>query len=74
MKPEQPSKTECLVAIDESLREISVLEELYTDMFTDSNILQEAEIRREEAKFARERVLKLSLHIRNMVENLKREL
>ncbi|NQU78998.1 hypothetical protein HQ545_04480 [Candidatus Woesearchaeota archaeon] len=63
---------ERMLSIDESMREISALDELYEDIVNagvDSN--EDIIVRKEEAKFAKERMLKLSLHVKHMLEGLE---
>jgi hypothetical protein len=58
-----------VVEIDESMREIGSLDELYDEICaSQTSDANEAAIRKEEARFARERMLKLSLHVKNLLE------
>lgn len=64
--------TKDVIALDESMREIASLDELYNELLrsraSDKN---ELDMKKDEAKFARERILKLSLHIKNLVAKLE---
>ncbi len=61
-----------VVELDESMREISSLDELYNDLaMSKIKDAKELAVKKEEAKFARERMLKLSLHVRNLVRELE---
>jgi hypothetical protein len=63
-----------LVELDESAREIASLDELYMDLVNSRpKDRSELEMRQEEAKFARERILKLSLHIKNLLASVESE-
>jgi hypothetical protein len=61
-----------VVEIDESVREIGALDELYTGaIHSRPETGKELESKKEEAKFARDRILKLSLHVKNLLKNLE---
>jgi hypothetical protein len=61
-----------VITIDESMREIASLDELYNDLVTAKpKDEKELAIKKEEAKFARERILKLSLHVKNLLTKLE---
>lgn len=61
-----------VIEMDESMREISSLDELYNELTSARPAdKRETEIKREEAKFARERILKLSLHVKNLLASLE---
>ncbi len=64
--------TKSTIEIDESMREIATLEELYTEL-TSSSPEEDKELatRKDEAKFARERMLRLSLHVKNLLEKME---
>jgi hypothetical protein len=63
---------EKLIEIDESLREISSLDELYNELIASQpGDEREFSVRLDEAKFARERILKLSLHVKNLIGTLE---
>ncbi|MBW2964051.1 hypothetical protein KY363_01200 [Candidatus Woesearchaeota archaeon] len=60
------------IEIDESLREIAALDDLYDDLVrSQPENRHELEIKRDEARFARERMLKLSLHVKNLLASLE---
>jgi hypothetical protein len=57
-----------VVSIDESMREILSLDELYTDLAASRPATEaEADSVKEQAKFAKERILRLSLHVKNLL-------
>ena len=61
--------TKKVVTIDESMREIASLDELYNDLLTSKPKTDaETESVKEQAKFARERMLRLSLHVKNILQ------
>ena len=61
-----------LVEIDESMREIASLAELYDELLAAAPKDQTAlDTKKDEAKFARERILKLSLHVKHLVAHLE---
>lgn len=61
--------TNKVITIDESMREISALDELYNELIASKPATElEAESIREQARFARERMLRLSLHIKNILQ------
>ena len=64
--------TKYVIEIDESMREIAALDELYGDI-TGSSISEDKELtlKKDEAKFARERMLKLSLHVKNLLAKIE---
>jgi hypothetical protein len=58
--------TKELVNIDESVREIASLAELYDELLESApKGKRELDLKKDEAKFARDRILKLSLHVKN---------
>jgi hypothetical protein len=61
-----------IIELDESMREIAALGELYKDI-VDSKPAdeKELELRKDEAKFARDRILKLSLHAKNLLGTIE---
>lgn len=60
------------IEIDESLREIAALDDLYDDLVrSEPANRHELEIKKDEAVFARERMLKLSLHVKNLLASLE---
>ncbi len=61
-----------VIEVDESMREMAALDELYTELLS-SKPADEKElgIKKDEAKFARDRILKLSLHVKNLVADLE---
>ena len=64
--------TKKMVTIDESMREIASLAELYDELLAsrpDSN--KELDLKKDEAKFARDRMLKLSLHAKNLLASVE---
>jgi len=64
--------TKDVIAVDESMREIASLDELYDELLSSKPAdRKELDIKKDEAKFARERILKLSLHVKNLVEKLE---
>ena len=64
--------TEKIVTIDESFREMASLDELYNELLgSAAKDDKELMVKKEEAKFARDRILKLSLHVKNLVANLE---
>jgi hypothetical protein len=64
--------TKKVIMVDESVREIASLDELYNELLSSKPAdKKELTIKKEEAKFARERILKLSLHIKNLVSNME---
>jgi hypothetical protein len=61
-----------VVEIDESMREIAALDELYSELVASRpGNKRELAVRKEEAKFARERMLKLSLHVKHRLTKLE---
>ena len=61
-----------MIELDESMREISSLEELYNDLVGSAPASEkELELRKDEAKFARDRILKLSLHAKNLLSTIE---
>ena len=61
-----------IVELDETMREISALEGLYDDLVSSSpESKSEVEVKKEEARFARERMLKLSLHAKNLLASME---
>jgi len=61
-----------MIEIDESLREISSLDELYAELVNSKPADErERSLKLDEAKFARERILKLSLHVKNLLGNVE---
>jgi hypothetical protein len=63
-----------MVEMDESMREIASLDELYNELVsTGSKDERELSVRKEEAMFARERMLKLSLHVKNLIAGMESE-
>jgi hypothetical protein len=57
-----------IIEMDESLREIASLDELYKELNEQS---QEKDLmKKHEAKYARERMLKLSLHVKHLAEKM----
>jgi hypothetical protein len=57
-----------MIEIDESLREMSSLDELYAELVRSRPADErERSLKLDEAKFARERILKLSLHVKNLL-------
>ncbi|MBW2967708.1 hypothetical protein KY362_04425 [Candidatus Woesearchaeota archaeon] len=63
--------SERLLAIDESLREIASLDELYAELVGSEAGSRDLDIKREEARFARDRLLRLSLHVKNLLAELE---
>lgn len=57
-----------IIEMDESLREIASLDELYKELNEQNQ--EKNPMRRHEAKYARERMLKLSLHVKHLVEKI----
>jgi hypothetical protein len=63
-----------IVAIDESMREIAALDDLYSEIISSgANDARDLSVKKEEAMFARERVLKLSLHVKNLLGEIEPE-
>jgi hypothetical protein len=63
-----------VIEAKESVLELSSLDELYSSLVSCSTKDEnEKRLRTEEAKFARERMLKLSLHVKNLLSNLEKE-
>ncbi|MBN1544351.1 hypothetical protein JW898_02710 [Candidatus Woesearchaeota archaeon] len=61
-----------IIELDESMREIASLDELYSELVSSgSRDGKELAVRKEEAAFARERMLKLSLHVKNLLTKLE---
>ncbi len=61
-----------VIELDESFREIAALDELYGDIVHSTPASkQELETKKEEAKFAKERMLKLSLHAKNLLASIE---
>ena len=61
-----------IITIDESMREIESLAELYDELLASGPAgRRELDTKRDEAKFARERILKLSLHVKNLLANME---
>ncbi|MBI5880534.1 hypothetical protein HZB90_00215 [archaeon] len=61
-----------MIEIDESLREISSLDELYAELVNSKpGDERERSLKLDEAKFAGERILKLSLHVKNLLGNVE---
>ena len=55
--------------IKQSVQEITALDEIYSDIISSKiNNSSELELKQEEAKFARNRILKLSLNLKNIIE------
>jgi hypothetical protein len=64
--------TRDVISVDESMREIASLDELYNELLRSKpSDKRELDMKKDEAKFARERILKLSLHIKNLVAKLE---
>jgi len=64
--------THKVVELDESMREVASLDELYNDLVRSRpGSARELEAKKDEAKFARERILKLSLHAKNLVRKME---
>ena len=63
-----------LIQLDESFREIAALDELYDDI-VNSNVgnKKKADMRCDEAKFARDRLLRLSLHVKHLIAEVEKE-
>lgn len=61
--------TQRIISIDESVRELAALDELYTELIS-SKPSTELEVQsvKEQAKFAKERMLRLSLHVKNLLQ------
>ncbi|MBW2996713.1 hypothetical protein KY349_00060 [Candidatus Woesearchaeota archaeon] len=61
-----------IITVDESMREIESLAELYDELLAsrpaDKRVLN---TKKDEAKFARDRILKLSLHVKNLLANME---
>jgi len=64
--------TKYAIELDESMREIAALDELYSEI-TGSGISDDKELalKKDEARFARERMLKLSLHVKNLLAKME---
>ncbi|MBU2561787.1 MAG: hypothetical protein KKD17_05815 [Nanoarchaeota archaeon] len=61
-----------IIELDESMREIASLDELYNELVSSrAKDRKELTVKREEAVFARERILKLSLHVKNLLTKLE---
>ncbi len=61
-----------LIEIDESFREIEGLADLYEGLVEEeAGDKQDLDIRKEEAKFARDRLLRISLHVKNQLERIQ---
>jgi hypothetical protein len=72
MMDKQKDLTQEIITIDESMREMTSLAELYEDLLkTTPKSDAEAASIKEQASFARERILKLSLHVKNTLELAK---
>ncbi|MFH1064212.1 MAG: hypothetical protein V1729_03975 [Candidatus Woesearchaeota archaeon] len=64
--------TDYIIEIDESMREIAALDELYTELVGSSpESDREMKIKQDEAKFARDRILRLSMHIKNRLAKIE---
>lgn len=64
--------TKELVNIDESVREISSLAELYDELLASApKGKRELDLKKDEAKFARDRILKLSLHVKSEIAHVE---
>ncbi len=65
---------EKLIELDESMREIEGLADLYENLVGESaKDRRDLDIRQEEARFARDRLLRLSLHIKNLLDVIESE-
>ena len=72
MKQDELDLARRMIEIDESLREISSLDELYAELVNSRpGDERERSLKLDEAKFARERILKLSLHVKNLLGNVE---
>jgi hypothetical protein len=61
-----------VIELDESMREISALDTLYDELVTSApDTKRETESKKDEARFARERILKLSLHAKNLLASIE---
>lgn len=61
-----------LAEVDESFREIEGLADLYESLVEEeATDKTDLEIREEEARFARDRLLRLSLHVKNVIEKIE---
>ena len=64
--------TKQVIQVDESMREIASLDELYNELVESKpGNKNELEVKKDEARFARERMLKLSMHVKNLVKKLE---
>ena len=64
--------TSKIVTIDESMREIASLAELYDELLASRpGSKNELDVKKDEAKFARDRMLKLSLHAKNLLASVE---
>jgi hypothetical protein len=68
MRQQEADFARRMIEIDESLREMSSLDELYAELVRSRPADErERSLKLDEAKFARERILKLSLHVKNLL-------
>jgi hypothetical protein len=64
--------TKKIITIDESMREIESLAELYDELLASKpKDKRELDTKKEEARFARERILKLSLHVKHLLARVE---
>ncbi len=61
-----------IIEVDESMREIAALDELYTEFISSSpESDRELKVKQDEAKFARDRILRLSMHVKNRLDRIE---
>ncbi|MFC1723311.1 hypothetical protein ACFL0V_04180 [Nanoarchaeota archaeon] len=63
-----------LAELDESFREIESLADLYEGLVGEAAPREELGVRREEARFVRDRLLRLSLHAKHLTEKIETRL
>ena len=64
--------TKNIIALDESVREIASLDELYNELLASkTKDKKELSIKKDEAAFAHDRILKLSLHVKHLLRKLE---
>ncbi len=60
-----------LAELEEGFREIDSLASLYEQLVEGAENERQLEVQKEEAKFARDRLLRLSLHAKNMIKDIE---
>jgi hypothetical protein len=61
-----------VIELDESIREIGALDGLYEELVKAApEGKRDADVKKDEARFARDRILKLSLHAKNLIASIE---